>query len=215
MNLIFLGAPGSGKGTQAGIIEKSKGIKQLSTGDMLRAAVAAQTELGKKAKAAMDAGELVSDDIIINMIAGEITNPENSNGVILDGFPRTSLQAETLDGMLELHDMKIDHVIDLQVDEAILVERVTGRYSCAGCGAGYHDSFKKPAVEGVCDECGGTEFSRRKDDNAETIVSRLAAYNEQTAPLSEYYGNKGLLRKVDAMQDIEDVTAAIKAVLAS
>ena len=215
MNLIFLGAPGSGKGTQASLIEKSKGLKQLSTGDMLRAAVAAGTELGLQAKAAMDAGELVSDQIIIDMIAGEITNPENSNGVILDGFPRTTLQAETLDGMLELHNMKIDHVIDLQVDEGILVERVTGRYSCANCGAGYHDSFKKPAVDGVCDECGGTEFTRRKDDNEETIVSRLAAYNEQTAPLSEYYQAKGQLKTVDAMQDIEKVTADIEAVLAN
>ena len=213
MNLIFLGAPGSGKGTQAEILERERGFKKLSTGDMLREAVAAQTALGMMAKAAMDAGELVSDSLIIDMIAGEITKPENKGGVILDGFPRTLLQAQTLDGMLEIHNMKINHVIDFEVNEQILVDRVTGRYSCAKCGAGYHDNFKKPKKHGVCDSCGSTEFSRRKDDNVKTVLSRLEAYHQQTAPLSAYYEQQELLTKVNAMQDIDKVAETIEEIL--
>lgn len=215
MNLIFLGAPGSGKGTQAEILEKQRGLVKLSTGDMLRAAVAEGSGLGMRAQGYMEQGKLVPDGLIIDLIASVIATTESANGFILDGFPRTVAQAEALDGMLEMNGLKIDHVIDITVNEDILVKRVAGRYSCAKCGAGYHDEYKLPKVEGICDSCGASEFTRRKDDNAKTVRARLEAYAEQTAPLSEYYGKKAMLRKIDGMQDIDKVQADINKFLVS
>jgi adenylate kinase len=213
MILILLGPPGAGKGTQAQRLQDKHGLVQLSTGDMLRAAVAAGTEVGKKAKAVMDRGELVSDDIMVGIISDRLDQPDCKNGVILDGFPRTEAQAEALDKLLAEKGLKLDVVIEMKTDDKILVERVTGRYTCANCGAGYHDKFLKPQVDGVCDKCGGTEFTRRSDDTAETVKSRLKAYHDQTAPLLPYYRNKGILKQVDGMADIDEVTAAMEAVL--
>ena len=175
MNLILLGPPGAGKGTQAKRLEDAYGLIQLSTGDMLRAAVASGSEIGQKAREIMERGELVSDEIMIAMIRDRIQQPDCVHGFILDGFPRTTVQAEVLDAMLANMDVKIDHVIEMTVDDAALVERITGRYSCAKCGAGYHDKYQLPETDGVCDKCGSTEFSRRKDDKAETVTSRLQA----------------------------------------
>ena len=214
MNLIFLGAPGSGKGTQAEILEKEKGLTKLSTGDMLRAAVKAGTELGKKAAVIMEQGGLVSDDIMIGMIAERIQQPDCKKGFILDGFPRTVAQAEALDTMLKKSGLKIDKVIEFTVDEGILVERISGRFSCSKCGAGYHDTFKQPAKQGVCDSCGSTEFTRRKDDNADTVKTRLEAYRNQTAPLKPYYEKQGILVEVDGMQEIGLVTTQINKIAA-
>lgn len=213
MNLILLGPPGAGKGTQAHFLEKKHGIVQLSTGDMLRAAVASGSELGRKAKAIMEAGQLVPDDVMIQMIADRIAEPDCANGFILDGFPRTTGQAEALDTMLADKALKLDVVIEMQVDDAALTKRITGRYSCAKCGAGYHDEFKLPATEGACDSCGATEFTRRKDDNAETVAARLKAYHEQTAPLLPYYEGRGVLKTVDGMAEIDEVGRQIEQVL--
>jgi len=204
-NLILLGPPGAGKGTQARRLEDTFGLVQLSTGDLLRAAVAAGTEAGKQAKAVMEAGELVSDEIVIAILRDRLAEPDTANGVILDGFPRTTVQAEALDALMFDMDQSIRAAISLEVDDEAMVDRISGRYTCAKCGEGYHDTFKTPQVDGVCDKCGGTEMTRRADDNAETVGSRLRAYHEQTAPLIDYYDGKGVLARVDAMGDIDDV----------
>ncbi len=213
MNLIFLGPPGGGKGTQARMLQDSHGLLQLSTGDMLRAAVAAQTELGQQAKELMDQGALVPDALVVALIEERITSPQAEQGVILDGFPRTVAQAEALDGMLAKTGRPLDAVIEIRVPDEVLVARITGRYTCAQCGEGYHDSFKKPAQDGVCDVCGSTEFTRRADDTAETVAKRLAAYHAQTAPIIPYYEQKGLLRVVDGQQDMDKVNADIRAIV--
>jgi adenylate kinase len=213
MNLVLLGPPGGGKGTQAKRLQDKYGIIQLSTGDMLRAAVASGSEIGRKAKAVMDAGQLVSDDIVIGIIDERLDQPDTGRGVIFDGFPRTVAQAEALDAMLIRKGKRLDSVIEIRVPDAPIVERITGRYTCGTCGAGYHDKFQKPAVEGKCDACGGTDFIRRADDNAETVNKRLAAYHAQTAPLLPYYETHGILRIVDGMQDIGKVTKDLEIIL--
>lgn len=209
MNVILLGPPGAGKGTQAKRLEDSCGATQLSTGDMLRAAVASGSEIGQQAKAIMERGELVSDDTMIAMIKDRIQEKDCVNGFILDGFPRTTAQAEALDGMLADMNVKLNYVIEMKVEDTILVDRISGRFSCSNCGAGYHDIFQKPKIENVCDNCGSTEFSRRKDDNKETVTHRLEAYHAQTAPLLPYYDAQGKLRRVDGMADINEVTRQI------
>lgn len=215
MNLILLGPPGAGKGTQAKRLENAHGVVQLSTGDMLRAAVASGSALGQQAKKVMEAGQLMPDDIIIRMIEARIGEPDAKRGFVLDGFPRTEAQAVALDEMLGRHGRSLLAVIELGVDEAALIERISGRFTCAKCGAGYHDKFQRPRREGVCDKCGGTEFVRRKDDNAETLKARLEAYRAQTAPIIPYYRNRGLLQRVDGMAAPDDVTRQIEAILAS
>ena len=213
MNIILLGPPGAGKGTQAKLLEEQRGLKQLSTGDMLRSAVAAGTETGKRAKAVMDRGDLVSDEIVVGIIADRLVAPDVKKGFILDGFPRNTAQAEALDNMLSGKGLKLDAVIEMKVDDEALVERITGRYTCAKCGKGYHDVFEKPKTEGVCDACGSTEFIRRADDNDKTVRDRLGIYNKQTAPLVTYYGARGTLRTIDGMAAISDVTRQIEHVL--
>jgi adenylate kinase len=213
MNLILLGPPGAGKGTQAKVISDTRGLAQLSTGDMLRAAGAAGTELGRNAKAIMDRGELVPDQIVIGIIEQRIAAPDCARGFILDGFPRTLAQAAALDGLLAAHGKRLDAVIEMKVDDAALIERIAGRFTCATCGTGYHDRFKKTTREGVCDKCGGREFTRRADDNAETVKTRLMAYYRETSPLIGYYFAKGKLRTIDGMASIEEVARQIDKVL--
>ena len=214
MNIILLGPPGAGKGTQAARLVEQLGMRQLSTGDMLRAAVAAQTPVGLKAKAIMDAGELVSDEIVSALIDDELTAMGAAVGAIFDGYPRTAAQAEQLDAILARHGRKLNHVIELEVDEDELVHRIVGRYSCASCGAGYHDDFHRPKVAGVCDKCGGTEFKRRKDDNEETVRTRMAEYRAKTAPILPLYEARGIVTRVEGMAPIDTVTASVEAVLA-
>jgi adenylate kinase len=215
MNIILLGPPGSGKGTQAKRIEQTHGIVQLSTGDMLRAATTAESEFGKRVKAIMDSGQLVPDDIMIEMIDRRIAEPDCREGFILDGFPRNVPQAEALDAMLAAHRLKIDHVILLDVDEAALIDRLSGRFTCTQCGASYHERYNPPRREGVCEVCGGTEFVCRTDDRPEAVRARFEVYRRQTAPILPYYGNRGILRRVDGMADIDTVTRQIERILAS
>ena len=209
MRLILLGPPGAGKGTQAKRLSAAHGIPQLSTGDMLREAIANGTETGRRAKAVMDAGKLVSDEIVNGIVAERIDDPSASRGFILDGYPRTLEQADEVTRMLSERGTALDAVLELRVDDDMLVERVAGRYTCANCGEGYHDTFKQPATPDVCDVCGHREFKRRPDDNAETMRTRLGAYYKETAPLVGYYYAKDMLRRVDGMGEIDDVGADI------
>ncbi len=207
--LILLGPPGAGKGTQARMLEEDFGLIQLSTGDMLRAAVAAGTEAGNQAKAVMAAGGLVSDDIVLAILRDRMAQPDTAKGIILDGFPRTAGQAAALDTLLTAKDQRVTAAISLEVDDEAMVGRVSGRYTCGTCGEGYHDQFKQPAHAGTCDKCGGSDFKRRADDNAETVRERLKAYHAQTAPLIAYYEGKGVLERIDAMADIAAVRRAL------
>jgi adenylate kinase len=211
--LILLGPPGAGKGTQARMLEEDFGLIQLSTGDLLRAAVAAGTDAGKRARAVMEAGQLVSDDIVLAILRDRMAQPDVARGIILDGYPRTAGQAASLDDLLAKAGQAITAVISLEVDDAAMVGRVSGRYTCA-CGEGYHDEFKRPAVAGVCDKCGGSAFKRRADDNAETVRERLVAYHAQTAPLITYYEGKGVLHRIDAMGNIADIRRGLGEIVA-
>jgi adenylate kinase len=213
MNIILLGPPGAGKGTQAQRLQADRGVVQLSTGDMLRAAVASGSGLGQKAKGIMERGELVPDALMVGLIEDRIAQPDAAKGFILDGFPRTEAQAKALDQMLTKAGKSLDRVVEMEVDEKALTERVVGRFTCAKCGTGYHEKFKRPKVEGVCDVCGSTEFTRRKDDNAETMKTRMAAYRAQTEPLLPYYKARGVLRTVDGMAPMDEVYRQISGML--
>lgn len=215
MKLILLGPPGAGKGTQAQRLVDRRGLVQLSTGDMLRAAVKAGTPLGRKVQPIMERGELVSDDLVVGIVAERISQSDCAKGFILDGFPRTTAQAEALDRLLAECRARLDKVVEMKVNDAALVERISGRFTCAKCGAGYHDRFKRPRVEGRCDVCGGSEFNRRADDNAETVKTRLKAYHRDTAPLLDYYRRQGVLAQVDGMAAIDEVARQIDEVLAA
>jgi len=213
MDIILLGPPGGGKGTQAKRLQEKYGLIQLSTGDMLRAAVAAGTEVGKRAKAVMDAGQLVSDEIVIAIIDERLDQPDVAWGATFDGFPRTVAQAEALDALLARRGRRIAHAIEIAVPDDYIVARITGRFSCGKCGAGYHDTFQPPKAEGVCDQCGGTEFIRRPDDSAETVTKRLEAYHAQTAPLLPFYAAQGKLVTIDGTEAIDAVTRALQGIL--
>lgn len=213
MNLILLGPPGAGKGTQAQRLVEGRGMAQLSTGDMLRAARSSGTELGARVAAVMDAGELVSDDIVDALIGEKLDTMPVAQGAIFDGYPRTAAQAASLDRILDARGRKLDHVIELEVDEAALIDRITGRYTCAKCGSGYHDRHHQPKIAGVCDVCGCTEFKRRPDDNAETVRTRMAEYRGKTAPILPIYDARGIVSRIDGMADIDTVSAAIERIL--
>ena len=213
MNIILLGPPGAGKGTQASRLVETRGMAQLSTGDMLRAAVKAQTPVGLQAKAVMEAGGLVSDEIVSGIIGEALDALPASTGVIFDGYPRTQAQAHSLDELLTARGRTFDHVVELEVDEDALVERITGRFTCAACGEGYHDRFKQPVTAGICDKCGGTEFKRRADDNEETVRTRMAEYRAKTAPILPIYEERGIVSRVDGMAGMDEVTVAIDDIL--
>lgn len=209
MNIILLGPPGAGKGTQSARLVEKYGMRQLSTGDMLRAAVKAQTPIGIKAKEVMDRGELVSDEIVSELIDAELAAMPAETGAIFDGYPRTEAQAHSLDRLLSKHGRNLDHVIELAVDEDALVERITGRFTCASCGTGYHDKFAQPKVEGICDNCNSTEFKRRPDDNEETVRTRMVEYRAKTAPILPVYEARDIVSRVDGMAGIDEVTAGL------
>ena len=215
LNIILLGPPGAGKGTQASRLESEHGMVQLSTGDMLRAAVKAGTPIGLQAKAVMDAGELVSDEIVSGLIGERLDELGGETSVIFDGYPRTAAQADALDDLLTDRGRKLDHVIELVVEEDALVDRITGRFSCAQCGAGYHDRYKLPKVAGTCDVCGSHDFKRRPDDNEETVRTRMAEYRAKTEPILPIYEARAIVSKVDGMAPIDDVNDAIEAILGS
>jgi adenylate kinase len=212
VNIVLLGPPGAGKGTQAKMLETKYNMVQLSTGDMLRQVVATGSELGQEAKRVMDAGQLMPDELMIRLISERI-DKDCGDGFILDGFPRTVRQAEGLDQMLAEKGVELDAVIEMKVDEEALIARIIGRFSCDTCGAGYHDTFQRPKVDGICDVCGGTEFGRRADDNEETVRARMEAYRRQTAPILPYYGEKGVLRSIDGMASIEEIAGQIQATM--
>jgi adenylate kinase len=215
MNIILLGPPGAGKGTQSKLLEETRGMVQLSTGDMLRTAIKRNAPIGLEAQKFMNEGKLVPDDVIIRLIAARIAQPDCAKGFILDGFPRTIPQAEALDKMLGDAGKKLDAVIEIKVDEDALIERVAGRFTCAKCGAGYHSKFKPTKKQGVCDVCGSSEFVHRPDDNTETLKTRLKSFHEQTAPILPYYKNKGLLKAINGMASVDDVQKALNAALSS
>ncbi|MFZ4110550.1 MAG: adenylate kinase [Polymorphobacter sp.] len=215
MNLILLGPPGAGKGTQASRLVKERGLVQLSTGDMLRAAVAAQTPVGLQAKSVMESGGLVSDEIVNGILSERLDDDDARRGFILDGYPRTNVQALALDAMLAAKGLHLDHVVELGVDEDALVDRITGRYTCAKCGEGYHDRHKQPQTAGTCDVCGSSEFKRRPDDNAETVRTRMAEYRAKTAPILPHYEALGLVSRVDGMADMNAVAESIDKVIGS
>jgi adenylate kinase len=208
--LILLGPPGAGKGTQARMLEEDFGLVQLSTGDLLRAAVAAGTEAGKQARAVMEAGQLVSDEIVLAILKDRMAEPDVAKGIILDGFPRTAGQAAALDALLAAEGRKVTAAVSLEVDDEAMVGRVAGRYTCAACGEGYHDQFKQPATAGTCDKCGGHDFKRRADDNAETVRERLKAYHAQTAPLIAHYEAQGVLKRINAMGQIANIRNSLQ-----
>ena len=213
MNIILLGPPGAGKGTQAQRLQADRGMVQLSTGDMLRAAIKDETPVGVKVKSVLAAGELVSDVIMVDLIGERLDQPDTEQGVIFDGYPRTQLQAEALDRLLAERGRELHHVIELEVDEEALVERIVGRFSCGNCGAGYHDVFKLPKVEGVCDVCGASDFKRRPDDNAETVRTRMAEYRAKTAPILPYYEARGMVSRIDGMASMDKVYEELTAIL--
>jgi len=215
VQLILLGPPGGGKGTQAKRLQADAGLVQLSTGDMLRAAVASGSPIGLQAKAVMEAGKLVSDEIVIGIIADRIEMPDAKKGFVLDGFPRTIAQAEALDQLLKKRGRKIDAAIEVRVPDEFIVERITGRFTCAKCGTGYHDKFQRPKLDGTCDKCGSHEFVRRPDDNETAVRTRLETYHRQTAPLLPYYEKQKVLHVVDGTQSIDEVTRRIKAEIAA
>jgi adenylate kinase len=215
MNVILLGPPGSGKGTQAKRIEQSCGIRHLATGDMFRAVTLSGSELGRRVKEIMDSGQLVPDDITIEMIAARIAEPDCRDGFVLDGFPRTVPQAEALDRMLAERRLGLDHVILIEVDEAALIDRLGGRFTCAQCGASYHERHNRPRIDGVCDVCGSREFIHRPDDRPEAVAARFDVYRRQTEPILPYYRARGLLRVVNGMAEIDDVTRRIADILAA